>query len=213
MRLIFLGPPGAGKGTQAERQAQKRGLAHVSTGQILREAMACDTELGKKAASHVESGGLVPDDLVVALVDQRLRADDCARGWLLDGFPRTLAQAGALDETLAENGRGVDRAVYFALDDDVVVQRLSGRRTCAGCGANFHVAMDGDLKECPRCGGEIIIREDDRPETIRERLKVYKDQTEPLVGFYRDKGLLVETDAAGTVEDVEASVNAALDAL
>lgn len=213
--MVFLGPPGAGKGTQAKAVSDNERIAHVSTGDILREAVANGTALGLQAKGYMESGKLVPDDLVVALVAERLERDDCADGFVLDGFPRTIPQAEALEETLEESGNELDGVVYLKADDDQVVRRLSGRRMCRGCGANYHLTFmpPADAERCDECGGELYQRDDDKAETVRERLKVYYAQTADLIEFYRGKGLLNEVDADLSPTEVGASVRELLAAL
>lgn len=212
MRLILLGPPGAGKGTQAKSMAASLGVPHVSTGDMLRAAVSSGSEVGRRAKKYMDAGELVPDAVVVAIVAERLREPDAAGGWLLDGFPRTEAQAAALDEALAGLGQHLDRVLYLAVPDEVVVRRLSGRRTCRGCGANFHEEFMPPRKEgvCDACGGELYQREDDEARSIRERLAVYAAETEPLVARYRASDLLTEVSAGGTPGEVRAAIHAAL---
>ncbi len=212
MKVVFLGPPGAGKGTQAEYVCRQKGIPHVSTGDILREAVANGTDLGRKAKGYMDSGALVPDDLVVSMVAQRLSRDDCGEGFVLDGFPRTVAQAQALEETLSANGEDLDGVFYFSVDDEDVIKRLSGRRICRQCGANYHIEFMPPAQEgrCDKCGGELYQREDDKPETVGERLKVYYRQTADLVNYYRDRGLVTEVDASLSPADVRAEVEKAL---
>jgi adenylate kinase len=212
LRLIFLGPPGVGKGTQAKRLAADRGLPHISTGDILRAEVEAGSDLGHKAKGYMDRGELVPDDLVVAMVVRRLTRDDCREGYLLDGFPRTLGQADALEAELGKTDERIDKVLYFHAPDEVLVRRLAGRRTCPACGANYHVeAMPPETEGvCDRCGAELIQREDDRPETVRKRLEVYKAQTQDLIDHYRSAGLLEEIDATGMVDEIAAAVAAAL---
>ena len=216
MIVVFLGPPGAGKGTQATGQAQRLNLRYIATGDELRRAIAEKTPLGRKAAEFVESGQLVPDDLIIALVGELL-AESSERydGVLFDGFPRTLAQAEALDALLAERGLAVSVVVYFDASPEVIVQRLSGRRVCRKCGATYHVVELPPRREgvCDRCGGELYQREDDKPETVRERLRVYEEQTAELLDYYRARRLLVRVDAEESIEEVRRAVEAALDGL
>ncbi len=209
MNLVFLGPPGAGKGTQADLVGKARGVAHISTGDILREAVAAGSALGMKAKGFMNSGGLVPDDLVISLVAERLEREDCSEGFILDGFPRTIAQAEALDRTLTERGRSLDAVIYFAVDDDQVVRRLSGRRICGGCGGNYHVDFMPPASEgvCDKCGGELYQRDDDKAGTVRERLKVYYDQTADLIDYYRGQSLLMEVDASRSPGEVRSDVD------
>ena len=212
MRLILLGPPGAGKGTQAKGLAASLGVPHVSTGDMLRAAVSSGSEVGRRAKKYMDAGELVPDAVVVAIVAERLREPDAASGWLLDGFPRTEAQAAALDEAIAGLGQSLDRVLYLAVPDEVVVRRLSGRRTCRGCGANFHVEFMPPRKEgvCDACGGELYQRADDEARSIRERLAVYAAETEPLVARYRASEFLTEVSAGGTPKEVGAAICAAL---
>jgi adenylate kinase len=214
MRLVFLGPPGAGKGTQAKVIAEEKGIPHISTGDILREAVAKGTELGLKAKAHMDAGGLVPDDLVVAMVAERLSRPDCKPGFILDGFPRTIAQGEALEKNLGTRKEKLDAVVYFKVNDEQVVGRLSGRRTCRQCKEGFHVEFMPPkvAGKCDKCGGELYQRDDDKPETIRERLKVYYAQTADLIEYYRKRGLLKEVDASQSPAEVLAGVKRVLGA-
>lgn len=200
-RLVLMGPPGAGKGTQAANLAQGLGVAHISTGDILREAVKTSTPLGIKAESYLKKGLLVPDELVVELVVSVLENQE---GFLLDGFPRNIAQAEILEEQLKQANDGVEMAISLEVEDDAIVKRLSGRRVCSKCGASYHVEYKKPSKEgvCDVCGGELYQREDDKEETILNRLDVYKQQTMPLVDFYRKRGVLVGIDGEGSVEEV-----------
>ena len=199
MKLIFLGPPGAGKGTIATRLCEELGIPHISTGDLFRKAIKNKTTLGQKVEVIIESGDLVPDSLTVALVRERLQEDDTESGYLLDGFPRTIGQA----DSLAQFSQ-VDAVVNFALSDEEVVKRLSGRRTCKNCGAGYHIETVKPQKEdiCDKCGDELIVRPDDTPEAIKNRLEVYYEQTEPLIDYYRQKDLLKDVDASVPVEAV-----------
>jgi len=212
LRLIFLGPPGVGKGTQAVRLAALHRIPHVSTGDILRTEVAAGSDLGKKARQFMDQGGLVPDDLVVAIVARRLALPDCEAGYLLDGFPRTLGQAKALEATLAQRKENISRVLYFSAPDDVLIRRLSGRRACPKCHANYHVETlpPKQAGTCDRCGSALIQRKDDLPGTVRQRLDVYKKQTEELVRHYAAEKLLSEIDSTGTVDLVGAAVERAL---
>jgi adenylate kinase len=207
MNLIFLGPPGAGKGTLAAVASQFYGIPHISTGEIFRAAIKNETELGKKVKGIIESGGLVPDELTIALVRERLAEKDAQKGWILDGFPRTIPQAEALEAIKA-----ADFAVNFDIANEAVVERLSGRRVCKACGKNYHVKFQPTQKEgvCDACGGELFVREDDKPESIKKRLDVYRSQTEPLISFYREKKKLLDIDARPAPEKVMDEFKAAM---
>lgn len=215
MNIVFLGPPGAGKGTQANAVSGQMNAPHVSTGDILREAVANATPLGLEAKGFMDSGALVPDNLVVSIVAERLAREDCRKGFVLDGFPRTRAQAEALAETLEDGGRRLDVVVYFKVDDEQVVKRLSGRRICSQCGANYHVDFMPPAREgvCDKCGGALYQRDDDKSDTVRERLKVYYGRTAELIDYYHERGLLREVDASRTPSEVKAEVRKALDGL
>lgn len=199
MNLILLGAPGAGKGTQAEILKDKLGIPTISTGNILREAVKNGTALGLEAKGYMESGNLVPDALVISIIKERLAEADCKNGFILDGFPRTVPQAEALDE----NGIQIDRAVEIAVSDEAIMARLSGRRVCIKCGAPYHIVSCPPPADniCPKCGGEIITRKDDLPETIKSRLEVYHSQTEPLKGFYEGKGKLTVVPGENGIEE------------
>ena len=207
MNIIFLGPPGAGKGTQAQLLTKELGIPQISTGDMLRKAMREGTKTGLEAKRYVESGGLVPDEVVIAIVKERLAEDDCKNGYMLDGFPRTVFQA----EELAKFAK-IDVAVDLDLPDEVIVERLSGRRVCPNCNATYHVSQLGGSTACKNCGAELIQRKDDSEETIRNRLKVYTEQTAPLIDYYRGKGILRVVDCQGTVEENFALVKRALEA-
>jgi adenylate kinase len=204
MRVVLVGPPGAGKGTQAEHIAKHYGIPAISTGDIFRANVAERTSLGEIAKSYMDEGELVPDDLTVAMVRDRLGRDDTHAGFLLDGFPRTLPQAESLSAMLDELGVPLDAVLKITVDDDEVVRRLSGRRICRSCGRTFHVEFDPPETEgvCDHCGGELYQRDDDRPETVRRRLQVYREQTRPLVEFYENRGLLRMVPGTGPVTDV-----------
>jgi len=205
MRLVLLGPPGAGKGTQAERIRDRYGLAHLSTGDMLREAVAAGTEIGREAKSIMDAGQLVPDELIIRLVEARISEPDCAKGFLLDGFPRTLAQAEALDRLLAERGARLDAVIEFAVDDEALVERISGRFSCKKCGALYHDRFKPTKVPgvCDVCGGtEFVRRPDDNPETVRARLRAYHEQTAPLLPYYRARGLLITVDAMADIDAV-----------
>lgn len=213
MVVIFLGPPGAGKGTQAIRIATKYGMPMVSTGEMLREAVAAGTTLGAKVKSIMESGDLVDDDTMAAVVEERLGQPDCAGGVLLDGYPRTRPQAETLDPLTARVGLdAVGLVVMLDVPEDEVVRRISGRRSCPECGANYHVTFQPPHTEglCDRCGGDLVQRADDQEATVRERLAVYQRSTAPLVDYYRERGVLSEVDGSGTVDEIFARVDAVL---
>jgi adenylate kinase len=204
MRLVLVGPPGAGKGTQAEFIAAHLAVPKISTGDIFRANVAQGTPLGVQAKNYMDAGQLVPDEVTINMVRDRLAEPDAADGFLLDGFPRTVPQAVALDKLLADLGSGLDLVLELVVDDDEVIRRLSGRRTCRGCGKIWHVEFDCPSREgvCDRCGGDLFQRDDDKAETIAERLRVYARDTAPLVDYYGAQGKLVGIDATGPVEDV-----------
>ena len=207
MKLILLGAPGAGKGTQAELLCGKLGIPQVSTGNIIRSEIKSGTELGLRVKSLVEAGALVPDDLVIELLKNRIAQPDCENGFLLDGFPRTIPQAEALEPICR-----VDAVVEILVPDAAIVNRMSGRRTCPSCGATFHIAHNPPKKEgvCDSCGVSLIIRPDDDPEVVKGRLRVYHEQTEPLIAFYRERGLLKTVDGEQSLTEVFAGINEAL---
>ena len=198
MKIIFLGAPGAGKGTQAEKTSKRLGIPTISTGVIIREAIKCGTEMGLKAKKFIEQGALAPDDVVIGIIKERLAKPDCADGFILDGFPRTVAQAEALDEM----GVSLDRVISIEVPDKVIIKRMSGRRVCASCGASYHVTDNPsrDGKTCDKCGTELTTRADDAPEVVLNRLVTYHEKTEPLKEYYSKKGLLKEVDGNGSVE-------------
>jgi adenylate kinase len=204
VRLVLVGPPGAGKGTQAEFIAANLSVPKISTGDIFRANVAQGTPLGREARRYMDAGQLVPDEVTINMVRERLAEPDATDGFLLDGFPRTNPQAIALDKLLADLGTGLDLVLELVVDDDEVIRRLSGRRTCRGCGKIWHVEFDPPTHEgiCDRCGGELFQRDDDKPETVAERLRVYGRDTSPLVDYYGAQGRLVGIDATGPVEDV-----------
>jgi adenylate kinases len=204
MRLVLVGPPGAGKGTQAEFIAAHLSVPKISTGDIFRANLAQGTPLGLEAKRYMESGQLVPDEVTINMVRARLAEPDAAHGFLLDGFPRTLPQATALDKMLADMGVALDVVLELIVDNDEVIRRLSGRRTCRSCGKIWHEVFDPPSQPgvCDRCGGELYQRDDDKPETVAERLRVYARDTAPLIDFYGAQGKLVGIDATGPVEDV-----------
>lgn len=196
MNLIILGAPGSGKGTSATVLREKYSLAHISTGDIFRSNIKNGTPLGVEAKSYIDKGALVPDSLTVSMVEDRLSQDDCKKGYILDGFPRTLAQAEALDEMLAKNGDKIDAVLSIVVDDEIIKDRVSGRRVCEKCGASFNVKFKPTKTEgvCDLCGGKVVQRADDNEETVANRLKTYYENTQPLIDFYEKKGLIVEGD-------------------
>ena len=209
MKIIFLGAPGAGKGTQAEIIASKIGIPTISTGAIIREALKTGTEMGIKAKKFIEAGALVPDDVVIGIIKERLAKSDCQNGFILDGFPRTVPQAEALDTMGVE----LDRVVSIEVPDEAIVERMSGRRVCAKCGASYHVVYNpsNDGVNCDKCGEELSIRKDDAPEVVLSRLEVYHSTTEPLKDYYAKSGKLKLVDGVGSVEEISKRTIAALD--
>jgi adenylate kinase len=210
--IVLLGPPGAGKGTQAERLADQLGLVHVSSGDIFRENLKNETDLGKLAQGYMNRGELVPDDVTIAMIRERLSREDCEAGALLDGFPRTPAQAEALDEMVTDLGGRVIAVPYIAVPQEVLVKRLSGRRTCPKCGRVYHIEYNPPRQEgiCDDDSAELYQREDDKPETVRKRIQVYMEQTAPLISYYRDRQLLVEVDGTQPIEDITAQLIAVI---
>ena len=206
MNIVLLGAPGSGKGTQAQKLVAEFGFAHISTGDLLRAAIKEGSKLGKKAKGYMDEGKLVPDDLVIDLVKERLEADDAQKGFILDGFPRNTAQAVTLDSELAAMGRTLDAALLVAVEPSVIVERLSSRRTCRSCGYTAPAGVD----TCPRCGGEMYQRDDDKPETIQHRLDVYATQTAPLIEYYKGHSILKEVDGDRPVDEVYADAKALL---
>ncbi|MBE5968918.1 MAG: adenylate kinase [Lachnospiraceae bacterium] len=204
MKLIMLGAPGAGKGTQAKMIAEKYNIPHISTGDIFRANIKEGTELGKKAKSYMDAGGLVPDELVVDLVVDRVGQADCKNGYVLDGFPRTIPQAESLDAALAKTGDKVDYAINIEVPDQNIIDRMGGRRACVACGATYHIVNIPPKKEgvCDKCGESLILRDDDKPETVKKRLEVYHEQTEPLIKYYKAKNAEVEIDGTMDMNDV-----------
>ena len=212
MRVIFLGPPGAGKGTQARMLAAGWGVPHIATGDMLREAVANETKLGLEAKSYMDRGDLVPDEVAIGVVAERLAEPDVRKGFLLDGFPRTPAQAEALESLLKDRGLELDRVIFFQVSPEELVRRLSGRRVCKRCASNFHVLsappkVDG---VCDRCGGDLAQREDDREATVRERLEIYGKRTSPLLDYYRNRGLLLPVTGEGALEAVASGIRKAV---
>ena len=204
MKIIMLGAPGAGKGTQAKMIAEKYSIPHISTGDIFRANIKNGTELGKKAKGYMDAGQLVPDELVVDLVIDRFKDADCANGYVLDGFPRTIPQAEALENALKNIGENIDYAIDVDVPDENIVNRMGGRRACVGCGATYHVVFNPTKVEgkCDKCGEDLILRDDDKPETVLNRLNVYHEQTQPLIDFYSERGLLKSVDGTQDMKDV-----------
>lgn len=208
MKIIMLGAPGAGKGTQAKKIAAKYDIPHISTGDIFRANIKNGTELGNKAKTYMDQGLLVPDELVVDLVVDRVQQDDCKNGYVLDGFPRTIPQAEALDKALAALGDKVDYAIDVNVPDENIVNRMGGRRACVGCGATYHLVYAPTKTEgiCDVCGKELILRDDDKPETVQKRLNVYHEQTLPLIDYYTKAGILKTVDGTVDINDVFAAI-------
>ena len=212
MKIIMLGAPGAGKGTQAKMIADKYQIPHISTGDIFRANIKNGTELGKEAKTYMDQGLLVPDELTVKILLDRVAQPDCANGYVLDGFPRTIPQAEVLDKALTELNDKIDYAINVDVPDENIVKRMSGRRACVACGATYHIEHIPPKKEgvCDKCGEPLILRDDDKPETVLNRLKVYHDQTQPLIDFYTGKGVLKSVDGTVDMQDVFASIVAIL---
>jgi len=212
LRLILLGPPGAGKGTQAASIIAKYQIPHISTGDILRKNISEGTELGKKAKEYMDKGLLVPDDLVVALVENRLTEEDCKEGFLLDGFPRTVAQADALGNALDKLGYSLDKVINIDVNKEELVERAVGRRVCKACGATFHIKFNPPKVDgvCDVCGGELLQRKDDTVETVSKRIEVYSHQTQPLINYYENKGILINIDGKQDIDKVFLDIVSAL---
>ena len=212
MRIIMLGAPGAGKGTQAKKIAAKYGIPHISTGDIFRANIKEGTELGKKAKTYMDQGLLVPDELVVDLVVDRLQQEDAQKGYVLDGFPRTIPQAESLDEALKKVGSQIDYAIDVDVPDENIINRMSGRRACVQCGATYHLVYAPTKAEgvCVGCGDSLVLRDDDKPETVKKRLNVYHEQTQPLIDYYTSAQVLKRVDGTQDMEDVFAAIVAIL---
>ena len=204
MKIMFLGAPGAGKGTQAKKIAEVCNVPHISTGDIFRANIKNGTALGAKAKEYMDKGLLVPDELVCDLVVDRIQQSDCEKGYILDGFPRTIPQAEALTNALNAIGQKMDYAINIEVPDENIIQRMSGRRACVGCGATYHVVYNPTKVEgiCDACGEALILRDDDKPETVKNRLDVYHEQTQPLIDYYKNEGILVEVDGTKNMDDV-----------
>ncbi|NOY39832.1 MAG: adenylate kinase [Nitrospirae bacterium] len=208
MRIVLLGAPGAGKGTQAKKLVEKYGIPQISTGDILRKAVADGTPLGKEAKAYMDKGELVPDSVVIGLVKERLTQDDCKKGFILDGFPRNTAQAEVLDKVLEETNIPLQVALCVDVDMDILMKRLTGRRTCRQCGQMYNIYFSPPQKEgvCDKCGGELYQRDDDKEETIRRRLEVYEAQTAPLIEYYKNKGILKTVEGTGDIDEIFAKI-------
>lgn len=213
MKIIMLGAPGAGKGTQAQMIADKYKIPHISTGDIFRENVKNGTALGMEAKKYMDQGALVPDELTVRILLDRVAQDDCKNGYVLDGFPRTIPQAEVLDEAISKLGDKIDFAIDVEVPDENIIRRMSGRRACLSCGATFHVEHVPPKKEgiCDRCGKELVLRDDDKEETVKNRLDVYHKQTQPLIDFYTQKNILKTVDGTVDMQDVFAAITAILD--
>lgn len=212
MKIIMLGAPGAGKGTQAKMIAEKYGVPHVSTGDIFRANIKNGTELGKEAKQYMDQGLLVPDELTVRILLDRVAQDDCKNGYVLDGFPRTIPQAEVLDSELSKLGDHIDYAIDVDVPDENIIKRMSGRRACLTCGATYHIEHVPPKTEgiCDKCGSKLVLRDDDKPETVKNRLNVYHEQTQPLIDFYTNKGVLKTVDGTLPMEEVFAAITAIL---
>ena len=212
MKIIMLGAPGAGKGTQAKMIAEKYSIPHVSTGDIFRANIKDQTELGMEAKKYIDQGLLVPDELTVKILLDRVAKDDCKNGYVLDGFPRTIPQAEVLDKAVSELNESIDFAINVDVKDENIVKRMSGRRACLKCGATYHIEHIPPKKEgiCDKCGSELVLRDDDKPETVQKRLNVYHEQTQPLIDYYNKKGILKEVDGSQDMKDVFSAIVAIL---
>jgi adenylate kinase len=208
VNLILLGPPGAGKGTQAKLLLRRFGIPQISTGDILRVAVKEQTQLGLVAKSYMDQGGLVPDEVVIGIIRERLGMSDCSAGFILDGFPRTVAQADALKGMLATSGKGIEHVVSISVDNEELVERITGRRTCKGCGRGYHVSFEPPKVAgiCDECSGELYQRDDDKTETLLNRLQVYDQQTAPLIAYYRSQSLLREVAGIGNIDDIQRQI-------
>lgn len=204
MKIIMLGAPGAGKGTQAKKIAAKYGIPHISTGDIFRANIKGGTELGMKAKTFMDQGMLVPDEITIGMLMDRIHEDDCAKGYVLDGFPRTIPQAESLTEALKGMGESIDYALNVYVPDENIVSRMGGRRACVACGATYHVEFNAPKAQgiCDTCGEKLVLRDDDKPETVQKRLNVYHEQTQPLIDYYEKAGVLKEVDGTQNMEDV-----------
>lgn len=208
MKIIMLGAPGAGKGTQAKQIAAKYHIPHISTGDIFRANIKNNTELGQKAKTYMDKGMLVPDELTCDLVMDRIAEDDCKNGFVLDGFPRTIPQAEALKSALTKTNQSIDYAIDVDVPDENIISRMSGRRACLNCGATYHIVFNPTKQEgiCDACGNETVLRDDDKPETVKKRLEVYHDQTKPLIDFYKAEGILKSVDGTQPMDEVFSAI-------
>ena len=204
MKIIMLGAPGAGKGTQAKRIAQRYGIPHVSTGDIFRANIKNGTELGMKAKAYMDAGNLVPDEITIGMLLDRIHEADCEKGYVLDGFPRTIPQAESLTAALKERGEKMDYAIDVDVPDENIINRMSGRRACLACGATYHIAYNPPKKEgvCDQCGEPLVLRKDDKPETVKNGLEVYHQQTQPLIDYYKKEGILAQVDGTQNMDQV-----------
>jgi adenylate kinase len=205
MKLMFVGPPGAGKGTQAARVSVRLGIPHISTGDMLREEIKKGTELGAKARSYIDAGDLVPDDVIIAMVKERIAQADAKKGFILDGFPRTKEQAAALEKIAS-----LDAVINIYVPDSKLIHRICGRRVCADCGATYHESMLENVKVCPKCGGSLYVRDDDAEDVVRQRLAVYKEKTKPLIDYYTAKGVLYDIVGSGGIDNITEAIMAVL---
>ena len=214
MKIIMLGAPGAGKGTQAKKIAEKYHIPHVSTGDIFRANIKEGTELGRKAKEYMDQGALVPDELTIGMLMDRIGKEDCQNGYVLDGFPRTIPQAESLKKALTESGQRIDHAINIDVPDEKIIERMSGRRACISCGATYHIVYNPSKKGelCEACGAKLVLRDDDKPETVKKRLTVYHDQTQPLIDYYKEAGVLVNVDGTRGLDHVFSDIAAVLGA-
>ena len=212
MKIVMLGAPGAGKGTQAKRIAAEYGIPHISTGDIFRANIKAGTELGKKAKAFMDQGALVPDEVTIGMLMDRIHEADCEKGYVLDGFPRTIPQAESLTKALAAEGNKIDAAVDIDVPDENIVNRMGGRRACLSCGATYHIVFNAPKKEgvCDTCGSALVLRDDDKPETVQKRLAVYHEQTQPLIDYYRAEGVLKSVDGTRAMDKVFEDIKAVL---
>jgi adenylate kinase len=212
MKIVMLGAPGAGKGTQAKRIAAEYGIPHISTGDIFRANIKAGTELGKKAKAFMDQGALVPDEVTIGMLMDRIHEADCEKGYVLDGFPRTIPQAESLTKALAAEGNKIDAAVDIDVPDENIVNRMGGRRACLSCGDTYHIVFNAPKKEgvCDTCGSALVLRDDDKPETVQKRLAVYHEQTQPLIDYYRAEGVLKSVDGTQAMDKVFEDIKAVL---